>query len=126
MLPIACPKPADFYIWYFNLSSEEIWVEVHGFSSMASPGRLTPSRDTGLLSSTEISYAYNPPTIDDVITISWSKTEGGPAKEVQFKRSEYGIPRKAWYGKLTVIFTAAEKWELKYTVEEKNSKQVSE
>ena len=56
LLTTACFKLPDFHIWYFNLGNEEIWVEVHGFSPMASPGRLMPNRDTDRLSSKEMNY----------------------------------------------------------------------
>ena len=110
LLPTSCYELPDFYIEYFNLSSKEIWVDVHGITFDASPGWVMPSRFGYRLPSAAIHYDSYPPTIDDVIAISWSTTKDGPSKEVKFKRGDYGIPRYTWYGKLTVIFTAEEKW----------------
>lgn len=125
LLPIACYRLPDFCVEYFNLSNGGIWIEVHGLSPSASPGWVGTSRNTDRLSSKTVDYSDHPPTIDDVITISWSKAEDSPKQEIIFKRSDYRIPRHPWYGKLTVIFTAAKKWELKYTIEEKNSRELS-
>jgi hypothetical protein len=109
---VGCSERREVEFAWFNVSGHEIRVTgISGLPLVVTPGVLVPvSDDTNRLNESGLHF-FETIRVEDPLKIIWQ--EGGASRQVQFTRSDAGLPPKLTGGQVRFTYVGDGSWRLR-------------